>query len=98
MRMRLGDIAGVTPLAVSSVRGTGLREARRLFEQAPNAIRQAIFLTDGKNEAESKGKVGDELMKSDGLFECDCWGVGTDWRVGEVQEIARALRRIGLPQ
>jgi hypothetical protein len=32
-----------------------------------------------------------ELSQCEGLFECDCWGVGTDWRVGEVQEIAREL-------
>jgi len=32
MRMRLGDIAGVTPLAVSAVRGTGLRELRQMLD------------------------------------------------------------------
>jgi hypothetical protein len=70
---------------------TGLHEARRLFDGVPNAIRQAIFLTDGKNEGEQKEKVLAELRACEGVFECDCWGVGTDWQVGEVQEIARAL-------
>jgi GTP-binding protein HflX len=32
MRMRLGDIAGVTPLAVSSIRGAGLRELRQMLD------------------------------------------------------------------
>jgi hypothetical protein len=70
---------------------TGLAEARRIFERAPDAIRQAVFLTDGKNESEQKGAVSQELKRCEGIFQCDCWGVGTDWKVGEVQEIATSL-------
>jgi hypothetical protein len=70
---------------------TGLAAARSIFERAPNAIRQAIFLTDGKNESESAGNVTAQLQACEGLFQCDCWGVGTDWRVGEVQQIAGGL-------
>jgi hypothetical protein len=70
---------------------TGLALARSIFDQAPDAIHQAIFLTDGKNESEQSGNVTAELSACEGKFECDCWGVGTDWRVGEVQEIAREL-------
>ena len=65
--------------------------ARTLFATFPDAIRYAVFLTDGKNESEPKGSVAAELTRDLGLFECDCWGVGTDWKVGEVQEISRAL-------
>ena len=70
---------------------TGLAAAREIFERAPNAIRQAIFLTDGKNESESSGNVAALLQACEGIFQCDCWGVGTDWRVGEVQRIAESL-------
>jgi hypothetical protein len=70
---------------------TGLRAARQIFERAPNAIRRAVFLTDGKNEGEKPEAVRDELGRCEGKFECDCWGVGTDWQVGEVQIIAQAL-------
>jgi hypothetical protein len=70
---------------------TGLRAARSVFERAPSAIHQAIFLTDGKNEGEKPAAVLDELKRCEGVFECDCWGVGTDWQVGEVQTIAQAL-------
>jgi uncharacterized protein with von Willebrand factor type A (vWA) domain len=70
---------------------TGLAAARGIFERAPSAIHQAIFLTDGKNESESAGVVTTQLKACEGLFQCDCWGVGTDWRVGEVQEIASEL-------
>jgi hypothetical protein len=70
---------------------TGLSAARHIFERAPNSIRQGIFLTDGKNESESSGNVAAELQACGGMFQCDCWGVGTDWRVGEVQQIADGL-------
>lgn len=70
---------------------SGLRAARAIFERAPHAIRQAIFLTDGKNEGEKPANVAEELKRCEGMFECDCWGVGTDWQVGEVQAIAQAL-------
>jgi hypothetical protein len=70
---------------------SGLAAARAIFERAPNAIRQAVFLTDGKNESESAGNVTAQLQACEGVFQCDCWGVGTDWRVGEVQQIAQEL-------
>jgi hypothetical protein len=70
---------------------TGLAAARRIFERAEDAICQAVFLTDGKNESEHAASVAAELKECEGVFQCDCWGVGTDWRVGEVQEIAREL-------
>jgi hypothetical protein len=87
--------AGVALQALTAGGGTamssGLSAARQIFARAPDAIRQAVFLTDGKNESEAATNVAQELKNCEGLFECDCWGVGTDWRVGEVQEIARAL-------
>ena len=70
---------------------TGLQSARMLFAPYPDAIRQAIFLTDGKNEHEPPGAVHAELSYCAGIFQCDCWGVGSDWQVGEVQAIARGL-------
>jgi hypothetical protein len=70
---------------------TGLDLARTLFEQYPGAIRRALFLTDGLNETERPGRFEPVLRKCVGVFECDCWGLGTKWRVGEVQEVSRAL-------
>jgi hypothetical protein len=70
---------------------TGLAAARSLFARSPEAIGQCIFLTDGRNESESASEVELELRRCAGLFTCDCWGVGTSWQVGEVQEIARGL-------
>ncbi|MBV8719561.1 MAG: VWA domain-containing protein [Chloroflexi bacterium] len=70
---------------------TGLDVARGLFREYPEAIRRAIFLTDGVNESERPGRFEPVLRNCVGTFECDCWGLGSKWRVGEVQEIARAL-------
>lgn len=70
---------------------TGLRAARTLFEHYPEAIRQAIFLTDGKNESEPRAQVQAELARCEGIFQCDGWGVGTDWKIGEVQEMTHVL-------
>jgi hypothetical protein len=70
---------------------TGLDLARNICQQYPTAIRRAIFLTDGVNETERPGRFEPVLRGCVGVFECDCWGLGTKWRVGEVQEVARAL-------
>ena len=69
----------------------GLAAARSLFANTPGAIAECVFLTDGKNESEHPEDVARELARCTGMFACDCWGVGTDWQVGEVQEIARTL-------
>jgi len=70
---------------------SGLEMALAFFERFPGAIRRCLFLTDGKNESEGIAKVQGMLDRCTGVFECDCWGLGTDWKVGEVQAIARAL-------
>jgi flavin-binding protein dodecin len=89
-RWAAGQIAQLSASGGTAM-SSGLRAARSVFERAPNAIRRAIFLTDGKNEGEKMAAVTEELKRCDGVFECDCWGVGTDWQVGEVQAIAQAL-------
>jgi hypothetical protein len=70
---------------------TALDAARSVFQQYPDAIRRAIFLTDGVNESERPGGFEPVLRNCAGTFECDCWGLGSKWQVGEVQEMARAL-------
>ena len=69
----------------------GLTRALQVFAQYPRSICYAIFLTDGKNESETPVQVQQVLQQCQGVFQADCWGVGTDWKVGEVQEIARTL-------
>jgi len=86
-------VTGIRALEASggTAMSQGLAAARSLFASYPDAISECVFLTDGKNESEHPEDVTRELSRSVGVFSCDCWGVGTDWQVGEVQQIASTL-------
>ena len=70
--------------------GTWLAAATELLRDEPG-VRQAILLTDGKNEGESAEELDRTLAAASGVFQCDCRGVGTDWSVRELTRIADAL-------
>jgi hypothetical protein len=84
--------------AVARLRATGgtaigswLALANELFATAPEAIRHAILLTDGQDEHETPEELAAILADCEGIFQCDCRGVGTDWEVQELRRIATAL-------
>ena len=63
--------------------------ARHRLAATPGAIRHAILLTDGDNESETRGVPrGRASSACEGVFQCDCRGVGTDWQVAELRSIA----------
>ena len=68
-----------------------LRLALQQFRSMPNALKQALLLTDGQNEAEDNEPLKMALTECDGQFQCDCRGVGTDWRVEQLRAIATRL-------
>lgn len=70
---------------------TWLATARHLFAARPDAIHHALLLTDGRNESEDPDLLQDELRESQGSFECDCRGVGTNWDQAELRGISDAL-------
>jgi hypothetical protein len=70
---------------------SGLEMARSQFVLAPNAMHQAIFLTDGENDYTDTARTEQELTECSGVFQCECRGVGTNWRVKELQNIASRL-------
>jgi len=82
--------------------GTWLLEAARMFPEDPGMIRHAILLTDGQNQDESAQQLSAALDQCEGRFQCDCRGVGADWEVSELREIAYRLlgtvRVIAQPQ
>ncbi|MFE3197328.1 VWA domain-containing protein [Embleya sp. NPDC055664] len=71
--------------------GQWLLMARRLLEPHRDAIRHAILLTDGKNESEREQDLAEAIAYCEGVFVCDCRGIGLDWRVDEVRKISNAL-------
>jgi hypothetical protein len=71
--------------------GTWLAHVRKMAGQHPGALTHAILLTDGKDEHETPEELGEEIGLCEGEFTCDCRGVGTDWRVGELRAISSAL-------
>ncbi len=70
---------------------TWLSEALQQFKKMPNAIRQALLLTDGQNDDSDEHKLTKVLQDSEGVFQCDCRGVGTDWRVSQLKLISNRL-------
>jgi uncharacterized protein YegL len=70
---------------------TWLTEALAQFQKMPNAIRQALLLTDGQNDESDEQALKKVLQRSEGVFQCDCRGVGTDWRVNQLRQIAAKL-------
>lgn len=70
---------------------TWLTEALFQFKKKPDAVRQALLLTDGQNDDSDEQKLNKVLQQCEGIFQCDCRGVGTDWRVAQLQQIAGKL-------
>lgn len=68
-----------------------LRAALKQFLTMPNALKQALLLTDGQNEPEDTPNLEPALKECEGKFQCDCRGVGTDWRVEQLRAIAGRL-------
>jgi hypothetical protein len=71
--------------------GRWLQLAQQMFNAHPAALRHAILLTDGKNQHETPAALSQAISLCEGVFSCDCRGVGTDWEVGELRRIASAL-------
>jgi uncharacterized protein YegL len=72
--------------------GSWLRLATQLFDSVPTATqRHAVLLTDGKNQSETSDTLHSSILAATGQFQCDCRGVGSDWDVRELRQVATAL-------
>jgi hypothetical protein len=71
--------------------GQWLRLAHQIFSSSPATLRHAILLTDGKNQHETPDELAAAISLCEGVFRCDCRGVGTDWEVSELRKISTAL-------
>jgi len=68
-----------------------LLAALQQFRLAPNALKQAVLLTDGQNDKKDENALKNALQICEGAFQCDCRGIGTDWKVAELRRIADTL-------
>jgi len=83
-------VAGLLPRGGTAI-GQWLRLAHSMFTRHPASLRHAILLTDGKNQHETSGQLDEAIRQCEGVFSCDCRGVGTDWQVQELRRISTAL-------
>jgi hypothetical protein len=84
--------------AIRQIRASGgtrisnwLAAALHEFQSEPAGVRQALLLTDGQNDPTDQQPLLDTLARCEGVFQCACRGVGTDWRVDQLRTIANTL-------
>lgn len=85
-------------LAIHGVKASGgtkisrwLSVALQQFRSVPGGIRQALLLTDGQNDLVDQPHLQEALAQCEGIFQCDCRGVGTDWQVEQLRMVAAKL-------
>ena len=83
-------VRGLRPGGGTAI-GAWLRLAHQMFAPHPAKLRHAILLTDGNDESESSDALSAAIKLGEGVFSCDCRGVGTDWRVAELRRVSAAL-------
>ncbi|HEV2377511.1 MAG TPA: VWA domain-containing protein [Streptosporangiaceae bacterium] len=83
-------VSGLQPHGGTAI-GQWLRLAHSMLTSYPASLRHAILLTDGRNEHESPEDLAIAISMCEGVFACDCRGVGTDWEVAELRRISSAL-------
>jgi hypothetical protein len=83
-------VAGVLPRGGTAI-GQWLRLANTMFTTQAASLRHAILLTDGQNAHETPEQLDEAIRLCQGVFSCDCRGVGTDWQVSELRRIASGL-------
>jgi hypothetical protein len=49
------------------------------------------LLADGRNSHETPEELAAAIALCEGVFRCDCRGLGTDWEVGELRRVSAAL-------
>lgn len=71
--------------------GAWLDVARSMFLTSGARQCHAVLLTDGKQEGEPPAALDQALSAADGVFQCDCRGIGEGWVVEQLRRISTAL-------
>jgi hypothetical protein len=83
-------VARIRPGGLTAI-GKWIDTANGMFSRIQASQRHAILLTDGKIEGEDPGALDAALSRATGVFQCDCRGIGDNWRVDELRRISTAL-------
>lgn len=75
----------------ATLMSTWIERALEQFNRMPNAVRQALLLTDGLNDEGDGMRLNMALESAKGVFQCDCRGIGTDWNVQQLRAISGRL-------
>lgn len=71
---------------------TGLKRALSEVQRSGAAIASVYFQTDGDNGADdNEHHLANVIAECEGVFQCDCRGIGTDWKPQELRRISTAL-------
>jgi hypothetical protein len=74
-----------------TVMSKALKIARERFVKRPGSVRQAIVLTDGRNDDTDLSALEAEVRASSGIFQAHCRGIGTDWSPAQLRLIGDGL-------
>jgi len=75
----------------STSMSAGLKTAYHQVKNSGATMASVYFQTDGENGAEDSGYLANVIEECKGVFQCDCRGIGTDWKPSELRTIASAL-------
>jgi von Willebrand factor type A domain/von Willebrand factor type A C-terminal domain len=71
--------------------GSWLGKACALLADHDGCMAHALLLTDGENQNETPEELVAVVAECEGVFQCDCRGVGADWVASELRTIASGL-------
>jgi von Willebrand factor type A domain/von Willebrand factor type A C-terminal domain len=69
----------------------GLTACRAAVERLGADVSGVYMLTDGENDSDDAKKLSRQIEACKGVFQCDCRGVGTNWRAAQVRQVADGL-------
>jgi Mg-chelatase subunit ChlD len=70
---------------------SGLYEVLQMIRGLRDTMIHVQFVTDGQNDTADHYRLEEALSQSEGKFQCDCWGIGTDWEPEELRNISNRL-------
>jgi hypothetical protein len=74
-----------------TIMSTALELVLQMINGLSNTLVHVQFVTDGQNDPADSMNLERVLSFCEGRFQCDCWGIGTDWRPNEIRNIANRL-------